>query len=82
MWHTLQKAVRAGIVLIAHAFIACVLIVCTWMVDHLILALNHGQEMLVYGHLPLSYLFQTIDLAMIAVFGFYGVIEAIKIMRE
>jgi hypothetical protein len=51
-------------------------------VDRLILPLNHRQEMMVYGCLPLSYLFQTIDLAMIAVFGFYGVIKAIRIMRE
>ena len=38
--------------------------------------------MLVYRHLPLSYLFQTTDMAVIAVFGFYGVIDAIKIMRK
>ena len=82
MWHTIQKALRAAVILIAHALIACVLIVCTWAVDHLILTLNHGQEMMVYGRLPLSFLFQTIDMAMIGVFGFYGVLEAIRIMRE
>ncbi len=59
---------------IAHAGIAAV--------HYLILALNHGEEMLVYGRLPLSYLFQTIDLAMIGVFGYYGVLEAIRIMRD
>jgi hypothetical protein len=59
-----------------------VLTVYTWLVDQRIITLNHGHEMLVYGQLPFSYLFQTIDIAMIGALGFHGVLEAIKIMRE
>lgn len=82
MWPIIRKALRAAVAVIAHAMIAAVLIVCIAAVHYLILALNHGEEMLVYGRLPLSYLFQTIDLAMIGVFGYYGVLEAIRIMRD
>jgi hypothetical protein len=38
--------------------------------------------MMVYNRLPLSYLFQTVDVALIGVFGIFGVLEAIEIMRE
>ena len=64
-----------------YTLIAAVLIVCASGVEHLILLVNGGHDPLVYGQLPLSYLFQTIDIAMIGVFGFFGLVEAIRIMR-
>lgn len=78
---SLHKAARAGAVVVGHTLIAAVLIVCAGGVERLILLVNDGHDPLVYGRLPLSYLFQTIDIAMIGVFGFYGLVEAIRIMR-
>lgn len=66
---------------LAHLSIAVVLIVTIWLLDRLILLLNGGKEMLAFGRLPFSYLFQAGDVAMIVVFSFYGVAEAIEIMR-
>ena len=82
MIESLHKALRAAVVVIGHAFIAAVLVICAWAIDTLLHFLNGEKEMLVFGHLPLAYLFQTIDVAMIGVFGFFGLAEAIRIMRE
>jgi Na+-driven multidrug efflux pump len=82
MLDSLMKALRAAVVVVGHAFIAAVLVGCASAVDHLILYLNDGHEMMVYNRLPLSYLFQTVDVALIGVFGIFGVLEAIEIMRE
>jgi hypothetical protein len=79
---SLHKAIRGAVIVVGHALIASVLVICSAAVDHLIRYLNDGQEMLVYNRLPLSYLFQTVDVAMIGVFGVFGLIEAIRIMRE
>ena len=81
MLDSLHKAARAEVAVIGHTLIAAVLIVCASGVEHLILLVNGGHDPLVYGRLPLSYLFQTIDIAMIGVFGFFGLVEAIRIMR-
>ena len=44
--------------------------------------LSGSQEILIYGVLPLSYLFQTVDVAMIALFGAFGIIEAARALRS
>lgn len=82
MRQTLLRAARAAVVILAHLIVAVVLILAIAAVDHLIRFLNGGGEMLVFGRLPLSYLFQAGDVAMIAVFTVNGVIEAVEIMRE
>ncbi len=82
MKETLLRAVSGAVVVLGHLLIAMVLVVAIWIVDRLILYLNGGREILVYDRLPLSYLFQTIDVAMIGVFGVFGVLEAIRAMRE
>jgi hypothetical protein len=82
MWESLTKALRAAVIVVGHALIAAALVVSASGVEHLIRYLNEGHDLLIYGQLPMSYLFQTIDIAMIGVFGVFGVIEAVKIMRE
>ena len=61
--------------------IAAVLIVCASGVGRLIHYMNDGHDPMVYGRLPLSYLFQTVEVALIGAFGYYGLLEAVRIMR-
>jgi hypothetical protein len=82
MWESLTKALRAAIIVVGHALIAALLVVSASGVEHLIRYLNDGHDIFIYGRLPMSYLFQTVDVAMIGVFGVFGVIEAIRTMRE
>jgi hypothetical protein len=53
-----------------------------WAVEGFIHLLGGSGEILIYGVLPISYLFQTIDLVMIALFGAVGVIQAAKALRS
>jgi hypothetical protein len=78
----IHRALRAAAIFLSHAFLACVLVFGTWIVDQFIHLLSGSQEILIYGVLPLSYLFQTVDVAMIALFGAFGVIEAARTLRS
>ena len=55
--------------------LACVLVFATWLVDLFIHSLSGDREILIYGVLPL-------DVAMISLFGAYGVIEAARALRS
>lgn len=59
MLSILHKVARAVIAIIGHALLASVLIVCWRLIERLILYLGNGREMMIYGQIPLSYLFQT-----------------------
>ena len=82
MRESFLKALRGAVIVLGHGLIAVVLIAVAAGIDHLTLLLNDGKDMLIYNRFPLSYVFQTFDLAMLAVFGVFGVIEAIKVMIE
>jgi hypothetical protein len=73
----LGKAVRSALIFICHAALACLIVLGVWAVDELIHALGKGEIML-FGRVPLSWLFQAIDAAMIGLFGIAGLIEAAK----
>src|ERR1700722_18207624 len=57
-----------------HSLLATLFIVCMTGVDKLTLVMNDGHEIMIADTLKLSYLFQGFDVALIAVFGIYGVI--------
>ena len=75
-WAPLRRAFRAAVALIGHLFISLVLIACFWAIEQTIKWLWHGAEPLLYGRVPLKYLFDTLDVAVFAVFIVWGVIEA------
>ena len=82
MWDSVLKAVRAGVVVVLHSVIATVLVLCAAVVEGAIHLVNDGRDPLLFGVLHFSYLFQAIDVGMLGVFGFYGLKEAARIMRE
>ena len=82
MKKTLERALKAVVVVISHVIIAVVMILGIALVDRLIRLLTGGGEMLVFGHLPLSYLFQAGDVVLVVVFTVYGVTEPIRVMGE
>jgi hypothetical protein len=78
----IHRALRAAVIFLSHAFLACVLVFGFWVVDLFIRLLSGSQEIMIYGVLPLRYLFQTVDVATIALFGAFGVIEAARALRS
>jgi len=67
----------AAVIMVGHACLGAVTVICMWGLEHLIEALGHGKTMLVYRQWPLEYLFQTVDLAMVLVIAVYGLWEMI-----
>jgi len=82
MRRSIEKALRAAVVLICHAFLACGLVVLVWGIGALIRALNGGHDILIWGRLPLEYLFQAIDVGLICLFGGYGLHDAFEVLRR
>jgi hypothetical protein len=78
-----QYAIRvwdAAVIMVGHACLGAVTVVCMWGLEHLIETLGQGKAMLVYGQWPLEYLFQTVDLAMVLVIAVYGLWEMIGVL--
>jgi hypothetical protein len=49
----------AAVIMVGHACLGAVTVICMWGLEHLIEALGQGKTMLVYGRWPLEYLFHT-----------------------
>jgi hypothetical protein len=78
-WGRLYRALRA---IFGHTVTAAAFIVGWWLIEQLILLLGGGHEMRIFDRIPLSYLFQTGDVALIVVFVVYAVMEVIEIMGK
>jgi hypothetical protein len=69
-----------------HAALAAVIVACMavleWFIERISALLLHGQEVLIYGELKLSYVFQTIDIVLIAGVGVHAIVDAYLIMRH
>jgi hypothetical protein len=82
------KAVNAAVVLICHFMLAALLVLTghgiEWLVDYTggpspPDALRRAK--LIFDLIPLRYLFQAIDVAMIALFGYMGLREAYGVLK-
>jgi len=82
------KAVNAAVVLICHFMLAALLVLTghgiEWLVDNTGGLSSedplHGPK-LIFDLVPLRYLFQAIDVAMIALFGYMGLREAYGVLK-
>ncbi len=77
--HPFVRALRACAYLIAHGFICLVLL---GIVSLLQWAAMMGGDPKLFDSVPLRYIFDVIDLAIIIVFLVFGTKEAIAVFRE
>ena len=74
------NAAVAAVVLICHLGLAALIIMgvkgLEWLVH------SGTSELLLFDRVPLRYFFHAIDVAIIVVFGWYGLREAISAFRE
>jgi len=82
------KAVDAAVVLICHFVLAALLVLTghgiEWLVDYIggpSSADSAQGPQLIFDLVPLKYLFQAIDVAMIALFGYMGLREAYGVLK-
>lgn len=72
------RALRASAFLIQHGFVAAVNILVFAALHWLLDRVGH---ITLFGRVPLSYLFDAVDLLILIVFGIYGTIEARDVLR-
>ena len=51
-------------------------------IEELLQILGGGKPIMIYDQVPLAYLFQTGDLALIAVFLFFAVRDVVRILND
>ena len=79
-WYApILKALRAAAFFIAHAVLAILIIALVSLVQAVFRRLGDPE---LFGLIPLTYVFDVMDVAILGVFIFYGVAEAIKVFRE
>jgi hypothetical protein len=81
MFHPLKKAAAAAVVLLGHFVVSLVMVAAIWGLEVVFKMLFAGQEPLIWGVIPLKYLFQTSEVATFSVFTIWGIIEAHKTMK-
>jgi hypothetical protein len=62
--------------------IVVIFILCMYGVEELIKYLWDVHEPLLFGRLPLAYIFHAIDLGVLSVFGYRGIMAAYKAFEE
>jgi hypothetical protein len=72
---------KVAFVFILHAILIVLSIAVIYGLEKFVHYLWGEAEPLIYGRYPLKYLFQTIDVAIVAVFGFRGVKEMNAMLR-
>ena len=81
MREILGRAFNAAIVLLSHGMLAALLIAIFEGIERLFGYAGQGREILVFDAFPLRYLFQALDVGMIALFGVMGFKEAYEVMK-
>jgi hypothetical protein len=82
MKNTLQRPLRAAIAFLGHLFLGSLVLIGIWLTEMLFELLWHGHEPTFFGWLPVRWIFDGSDLAVMLVFGFWGIVEANDQMRR
>jgi hypothetical protein len=84
-WHRpFRRAFRAGCYLLAHALVALWAILLIAIVQNALglLGRPYGLGLTLFGVLPVGYILDAGDLAILIVLIFFGTIEAVRVLRE
>lgn len=76
-----EHAAEAAVIMLCHAVFGGLTVVSMWALQRLAETLGGGKAFLIYDRWPLEYLFQTIDLGIVLVVGFFGLWEAVEVLR-
>lgn len=77
----LRRAARAAVVFIGHTFLGMVVVTCNWLVERYFHFLWQSHEPLLFERVPLRWLFDAVDLGVLLVFMFWGILEANQKLR-
>lgn len=77
-----MRAIAAATFLIIHTILAALLILGIYAVETLIKHLWGADNLLLFGVLPITYIFQAIELGVLIVFGYRGILAANKAFED
>jgi len=82
----IQRAYKFGVILLTDLAILLVVLFGITTLDYAVAYasafLGHGTDILIYDRIPIRYLYQTIDVALIITFGIFVVIDIIHVFNE
>jgi hypothetical protein len=78
-YYPFKKAFRSGCYLVAHALVAFLIIGLSEAIKR---ALLWDGDPKLFDFVPLRYIFDAVDIGILAVFLIFGTIEAIRVFRE
>jgi hypothetical protein len=81
IWGPLQRASRAAVAFLGHLLLIAVFLVGIWLVEQLVHKLWGDAEPLIWGRVPLRWLFDTADVLLFVVFTTWGAIDAHRKLR-
>lgn len=68
--------------LLLHTLLSVLFILSFYGVEELIKFLWNVHEPLLFGRLPLAYIFQALDVGVLGIFGYRGILAAYKAFEE
>jgi len=78
---SLERAFRAALALVGHLALGLLMLGGIWVTEHWFRWLWGEAEPMLYGRVPLRYLFDTMDVAILIVFTVWGAWEAHRQLR-
>jgi hypothetical protein len=82
VWSPLKWPARAALVLLGHLCLAALNLSGIWLLARYTKWLYGDEVPLVYGRFPLSWAFDTMDVGVLALFLFWGLVEANRELRK
>jgi len=82
LWEAIKWPFIAAVVVLAHFAVALLVISLIWVGQQWVNYLWGGDEPMLFGRLPLKWLFDVIDLTILAVFVVNGFIAANDTLRK
>jgi hypothetical protein len=76
------RAIRAAVALISHTGLVALVLFAIKALEVLTHDLWGVEQPVLFGKLPLQFIFDTMDGSVLTVFGYYGVSEAIRAFQD
>lgn len=81
-WEALLKPLRAAVFIFTHTVLALLVLVSIYGVERFIAYLWQQREPLLLDFVPLRYLFDAIDIGVLTIFGFRGILAAYRAFKD
>jgi hypothetical protein len=82
LWSPVRSALRAAVHLACHVALAALIIIGIRALELLMAWLWQVPNPLLFDALPLKWMFHAMDVGVLLVFGFYGIISVARAFKE